>query len=94
MPLVYSLTAAGQEALTAASDEAKLPVDYLRLLGMIEVRARILKSAYPGDTLFPLLEIVDLKPQRTTGVVTKRATVTNQRGETILDGEHTYLLRL
>jgi CheY-like chemotaxis protein len=37
MPLVYSLTAAGQEALTAASDEAKLPVDYLRLLGMIEV---------------------------------------------------------
>src|SRR5215470_14116696 len=30
------------------------------LLGMIEVRAKILKSAYPGDTLFPLLEITSL----------------------------------
>ena len=64
------------------------------LLGMIEVRARILKSAYPGDTLYPLLEITDLKPQRTTGVVTMRASVTNQRSETVLDGEHVYLLKL
>ncbi|MBX3480506.1 MAG: hypothetical protein KF842_08895 [Caulobacter sp.] len=61
---------------------------------MIEVRARILKSAYPGDTLFPLLVITDLKPQRTTGVVTMAATVTNQKGETVLEGEHVYLLRL
>lgn len=64
------------------------------LLGMIEVRARVLKSAYAGDTLYPLLEITALKPQRTTGVVTMRASVTNQRGETVLDGEHVYLLKL
>jgi hypothetical protein len=64
------------------------------LLGMIEVKAKILKSAYPGDTLFPLLEITGLKAQRTTGLVTMGASVTNQKGETVLDGEHVYLLRL
>lgn len=64
------------------------------LLGMIEVRAKILKSAYPGDTLFPLLEITALKRQRTTGTVSMAARVTNQRAELILDGEHVYLLRL
>lgn len=64
------------------------------LLGMIEVRAKVLKSAYPGDTLYPALEITELKRQRTTGVVTMRAWVVNQKGETVLDGEHVYLLRL
>jgi acyl dehydratase len=64
------------------------------LLGMVEVRAKVLKSAFVGDTLYPLLEIAELKPQRTTGVVTMRATVTNQHGETVLEGEHVYLLRL
>jgi CheY-like chemotaxis protein len=37
MPLVYALTAAGQDALSAEPDEAVLPQDYRRLLGMIEV---------------------------------------------------------
>jgi acyl dehydratase len=54
----------------------------------------ILKSAYPGDTLYPSLRISDLKRQRTTGVVTMAASVTNQRGETVLEGEHVYLLKL
>lgn len=64
------------------------------LLGMIEVSAKVLKSAYPGDTLYPVLEIVELTPQRTTGLVRMRASVTNQKGELVLDGQHTYLLRL
>jgi acyl dehydratase len=64
------------------------------LLGMVEVRARLLKSAYPGDTLYPLLEITELKRQRTTGLITMRATITNQRGDTVLEGEHVYLVRL
>jgi acyl dehydratase len=64
------------------------------LLGMVEVRAKILRSAYPGDTLFPVLAITALKKQQTTGLVTMAALVDNQRGERILDGEHTYLLRL
>ena len=61
---------------------------------MIEVHAKVLKSAYPGDTLYPALEITDLTRQRTTGVVRMKATVTNQKGEVVLDGEHVYLLKL
>lgn len=64
------------------------------LLGMVEVSAKILKSAYPGDTLYPALEIVELTPQRTTGLVRMRASVINQRSELVLDGQHVYLLRL
>jgi acyl dehydratase len=64
------------------------------LLGMIEVSAKILKSAFPGDTLYPELEIVELTPQRTTGVVRMKASVRNQKGELVLDGAHTYLLRM
>ena len=64
------------------------------LLGMIEVSAKVLKPAYPGDTLYPVLEIAELTPQRTTGIVAMTATVTNQRGETVLEGRHVYLLKL
>lgn len=64
------------------------------LLGMVEVSAKIRKSAFPGDTLYPALEITELKRQRTTGLVTMAASVVNQRGETVLEGQHVYLLRL
>ena len=37
MPLVYALTASGQETLTTDRDKANLPEDYRRLLGLIEV---------------------------------------------------------
>ncbi|HEY1836072.1 MAG TPA: MaoC family dehydratase [Rhizomicrobium sp.] len=64
------------------------------LIGFVEVSAKFLKAVYPGDTLYPSLEIVALKPQNTTGLVTMRATVHNQNGELVLEGVHTYLLRL
>jgi CheY-like chemotaxis protein len=37
MPLVYSLTALGQETLSTDASKGNLPQDYRRLLGMIEV---------------------------------------------------------
>ena len=64
------------------------------LLGLIEIQARLLKGAYVGDTLYPCLEITDLKLQRTTGLATLSATIVNQRDELVLDGRHVYLLRL
>ncbi len=64
------------------------------LIGFVEVTAKFLKAVYPGDTLYPALEIVDLVPQRTTGIVVMRATVHNQAGDLVLDGTHKYLLRL
>lgn len=63
------------------------------LLGFIEQSSRFLKPVYAGDTLYPKLVLTELKAQNTTGVVTLRATVHNQRGELCLDGEQKYLVR-
>jgi len=54
---------------------------------------KFLKEVHAGDTLYPALEIIALTPQGDTGRVTTRATVHNQRGELVLDGEHQYLLK-
>lgn len=63
------------------------------LIGFVEVTAKFLKPVFPGDTLYPALTITELTPQRTTGLVTMRATVHNQSGVLVLDGMHRYLLR-
>ena len=63
------------------------------LIGFIEQSSRFLKHVYAGDTVYPMLTITHLKPQRTTGVVTLKSTVHNQHGELVLEGEHKYLLR-
>jgi CheY-like chemotaxis protein len=41
MPLVYFLTAAGKAAVSAKDGEAKLPLEYRRLLGLIEAEGHI-----------------------------------------------------
>jgi acyl dehydratase len=63
------------------------------LVGFIEQNSRFLKPVYVGDTLYPMLEITDLKPQNTTGVATLKATIRNQKDEIVLEGEQKYLLR-
>ena len=63
------------------------------LIAFIEQSSKFLKPVYPGDTLYPMLEIAALTPQRSTGVVTLAATVHNQRGELVLSGEQKLLLR-
>ncbi len=65
-----------------------------KLIGFIEVNAKFLKAVYPGDTLYPLLEITALERQHTTGVVAMHATVHNQKSELVLDGVHRYLMKL
>ncbi|HWA29758.1 MAG TPA: MaoC family dehydratase, partial [Rhizomicrobium sp.] len=83
---VLSFTAAGAGLFPHVIGEA--------LIGFVEVSAKFLKAVYPGDTLYPALEIVELVPQRTTGLVVMRATVHNQKSELVLDGVHKYLLKL
>ena len=83
---VLSFTAAGAGLFPHVIGES--------LIGFIEVSAKFLKAVYPGDTLYPALEITELVPQRTTGIVAMRATVHNQKSELVLDGIHKYLLIL
>ena len=52
-----------------------------------------LAEVHAGDTLYPQLEITDLAPHGDAGQVTTRATIHNQHGQLVLDGEHTYLLK-
>ena len=83
---VLSFTAAGAGLFPHMIGEA--------LIGFVEVQAKFLKAVYAGDTLYPALTVTELKPQRTTGVVTMQATVHNQSGALVLEGRHVYLLRL
>lgn len=63
------------------------------LIGLIEQSSRFLKQVYCGDTVYPALEIVDLTPGKTTGVITLRSTVHNQHRELVLDGWQKMLVR-
>lgn len=63
------------------------------LIAFIEQSSSFLKPLYSGDTVYPMLEITELIPQRTTGVVVKRSTVHNQRGELLMEGMQKVLVR-
>ena len=63
------------------------------LLGMIEVSGRVLHPVHRGNTLYPMLEIVELKDQNTTGVITMRATIHNQNDVLVFEGTQRYLIR-
>ncbi|MBN8905353.1 MAG: MaoC family dehydratase [Rhodospirillales bacterium] len=63
------------------------------LVGFLEQSSRFLKPVFAGDTVYPALEIDELTPNRTTGVLGLRSTVHNQRRELVLEGRQRYLLR-
>lgn len=63
------------------------------LIGFIEQSSRFLKPVYAGDTVYPLLTVTALTPGRTTGVITVRSTLHNQRRELCMEGEQKYLVR-
>ena len=63
------------------------------LMGFIAQTSRFLEPVYAGDTLYPRLVVSDLKPQRTTGVLTLASTVHNQKGQLVLEGTQTYLIK-
>ncbi len=63
------------------------------LKGFIEQSSRFVAPVYVGDTLYASLTITDLAAGRTTGVLTMRSEVVNQRGELVMDGMQKYLLR-
>ena len=82
---ILCFTAAGASTFALAVGDA--------LIAFTEQSSQFVKPVYPGDTLYPMLQITDLTPQRSTGVVTLTATVHNQRGELVLTGEQKILLR-
>lgn len=63
------------------------------LKAFLEQSSRFLHPVVAGDTLYPALEVNELTPGNTTGVVGMRSTVHNQNGILVLEGSHRYLLR-
>jgi 3-hydroxybutyryl-CoA dehydratase len=82
--LLTSLTAVGASTLA--------PVIEASIGAFVEQRTRFLGPVFIGDTLKPEHEVTALERKRSAGLLTLRVTLTNQRGETVLDGEHRYLI--
>ena len=78
-------TAAGADTFPHLIEES--------LMGFIEQSSRFLKPVYADDTLYPELEVTEVKPQRTTGVLTLTSRVRNQKGVIVMEGTQRYLLR-
>jgi acyl dehydratase len=82
--LLTSLTAVGASTLA--------PIIEASIVAFLEQRTRFRAPAFIGDTLKPAHEVVALERRRSAGLLTQRVTLTNQRGETVLEGEHRYLI--
>jgi len=63
------------------------------LVGFLEQSSRFLKPVFADDTIYPALEVTELTPGRSTGVVALRSTVFNQRRELVLEGSQKFLIR-
>ena len=82
--LLTSLTAVGASTLA--------PVIEASIVAFVEQTTRFTGPVGIGDTLKPRHEVVGLDRKRSAGLLTLRVTLTNQRGDVVLDGEHRYLI--
>jgi 3-hydroxybutyryl-CoA dehydratase len=82
--LLTSMTAVGASSLAPVIEES--------IVAFVEQTTRFKGPAFIGDTIKPEHEIVRLERKRSAGLLTLRVTLTNQRGEIILEGEHRYLI--
>jgi 3-hydroxybutyryl-CoA dehydratase len=82
--LLTSLTAVGASTLA--------PILEHSIVAFVEQTTRFRVPVFIGDTLKPDHEVVALERRRSAGLLTLRVTLTNQRGETVLEGEHRYLI--
>jgi len=62
------------------------------MIAFVEQGCRFLKPALLGDTLYPSHEVSALEPKNDRGLVRFATRIKNQRGETLLEGHHAYLV--
>ncbi|MCB0220969.1 MAG: MaoC family dehydratase N-terminal domain-containing protein [Chrysiogenetes bacterium] len=80
-------------ALTVLGASTLAPRVHESMVAFLEQSSRFVGPVYLGDTVHPKLIVEELQPQRTTGLVTLRSELTNQRGELVLEGRHVYLVK-
>ena len=82
---VFIQTAAGAGMFPHVVDDS--------LIALTETSCRFLGPVYAGDTVYPNLEVVDLEPQNSTGVLTMKATVHTQESTLVMEGLHKYVIK-
>lgn len=82
---VFIQTAAGAGMFPHIVDDS--------LVAFSEASCRFLAPVFAGDTVYPNLEVVELKPQNSTGVLTMKATVHNQERTLVMEGQHKYIIK-
>ncbi len=83
--LLSSMTALGGSELSNAVEES--------MVAFVSQSSRFLSPVFIGDTLYPELEVSELIAKEKNGVVKFRAVLKNQNGDTVLEGEHVYLVQ-
>lgn len=88
-PLAHGLLLA---SLTAVGASTLGPIIEDSIVAFVEQTTWFRSPAFIGDTLSPEHEVVGLERRRSAGLLTLRVGLRNQRGETVLEGEHKYLI--
>jgi acyl dehydratase len=83
--LITIMTAMGGSNLNFAVENS--------IVAFIEQTSRILRPVFVGDTLTPQGEVIEIVPKGKQGVLKFKTWVTNQNGETVLEGTQTYLIK-
>jgi acyl dehydratase len=91
-----NLLAHGFQTLIQTCPGAGLFAYYLEesLVGFLEQSSRFHAPVFAGDTIYPALEVDELTPRRTTGVVGLKSTVHNQRRELVLEGSLRFVVKM
>jgi len=83
--LLTALTAVGASTLSSLLEGS--------MVAFVEQSARFLKPVFIGDTITPELEVSEVLPKTNVGLLRLTTRVKNQRGETVLEGMHAYLIK-
>jgi len=88
--VAHGLLVMAMSALGASSRAQRLEES---MIAFVEQGCRFLKPVLLNDTVHAEFEVAGLEKKGDKGVLRLRVTLVNQRGETVLDGHHVYLLR-
>ena len=79
-------------ALTAVGASTLAPLIEDSIVAFLDQSTRFVAPAFVGDTLKPDHEVIGLERKRSGGLVILKVTLTNQRSELVLEGQHKYLI--
>ena len=63
------------------------------LVAFVDQSSQFLAPVFSGDTVYPELEIVELISQNSTGLVRVKSKVHNQKGELVMEGFQSYVVK-